>query len=89
MIASFDCFLRARTAIGFSIRAHDRLGPTEIAQKLASKLRLPVTARARIDAPEALIGSSGDDNGDGPRRALHYADGLDRVFDRPLDRTGN
>ena len=87
MIASFDYFLRARTGMGLSIRAHEWLGPTEIARKLANELGLPVTARARIDAPEAPIGSWDGNNDEGESR--RYTDDLDRFLDQHWDRTVN
>ena len=63
---------------------------TEIARKLASELGLPVTARARIDLPEAPLGLRGDDdNDDEPRRASRYTDDLDRFLDQHPDRTVN
>ena len=59
---------------------------TEIARKLAGELGLPVTARARIDAPEAPLPGQGDDE-QGPRRTR--GDELDSFLDQHPDRRLN
>ena len=55
---------------------------TEIARKLAAELGLPVTARARIDAPEAWPPREGDHQHEPQTRGDELDDFLDRHPDR-------
>ena len=59
---------------------------TEIARKLAAELGLPVTARARIDAPEAPLRHEGEDEHE-PRKTR--GDDLDSFLDQHPDRALN
>ena len=59
---------------------------TEIARKLASELGLPVTARARLDAPEAPLRREGENEHE-PRQTR--GDDLDSFLDQHPDRALN
>ena len=59
---------------------------TEIARKLAAELGLPVTARARIDAPEAPFPREGEDEHE-PQHTR--GDELDSFLDQHPDRALN